>query len=217
MFFGVPISSIGMKIKVSPTRMELLRLKKRYAVTVRAHKLLKDKLEGLMKEFLLLVEGYKKARLKIDNELPGILKLFVLATITSNSQIIATALDQSGGQLEVRMKYKRIMNINTPSFEAVITPGTNYSFLDTPVDLDDAVAGLKGYLPAILRLAELEQSVRLIAKEIEKTRRRVNALEHVMIPNLKETIKFIKDKLDEMERSNISRIMKIKEMIAGRR
>lgn len=206
-----------MRIKINPTRMELLRLKKRYTITIRAHKLLKDKLEGLMKEFLRLVEGYKEARLKLDSELPGILKLFVLAAITSQSQIIRNALDQSRDQLEVRLKFKRIMNINTPIFEAIITPGTNYSFLDTPHDLDYAVAGLKGYLPGILRLAGLEQSVRLVAKEIERTRRRVNALEHVMIPNLKETIKFIKDKLDEMERSNISRIMKIKEMIAARR
>lgn len=206
-----------MRIKINPTRMELLRLKKRYTITIRAHKLLKDKLEGLMKEFLRLVEGYKEARFRLDSELPGILRLFVLATITSQSRIIRATLEQSRDQLEVRLKFKRIMNINTPIFEAIITPGTNYSFLDTPHDLDYAVVGLKRYLPEILRLAGLEQSVRLVAKEIEKTRRRVNALEHVMIPNLKETIKFIKDKLDEMERSNISRIMKIKEMIATRK
>lgn len=206
-----------MKIKINPTRMELLRLKKRYAITIRAHKLLKDKLEGLMKEFLRLVEGYKEARLKLDSELPEILKLFVLSSMTSQGRIIRAALDQSKDKLDVRLKFKRIMNVNTPIFEAVVAPGTNYSFLDTPPDLDNAVSGLKGYLPGILRLAGLEQSVRLVAKEIEKTRRRVNALEHVMIPNLKETIKFIKGKLDEMERSNISTVMKIKEMIAAKR
>ncbi len=206
-----------MKIKINPTRMELLRLKKRYAITIRAHKLLKDKLEGLMKEFLRLVEGYKEARLKLDSELPEVLKLFVLASMSSQGRIIRAALDQSRDKLDVRLKFKRIMNVNTPSFEAVVSPGTNYSFLDTPPDLDDAVSGLKGYLPGILMLAGLEQSVRLVAKEIEKTRRRVNALEHVMIPNLKETIKFIKGKLDEMERSNISTVMKIKEMIAAKR
>lgn len=194
--------------------MEFLRLRKRVAIAVRAHTLLKDKLEGLMKKFLALVKQYKEARLALDRELPEILTLFLLATVTSDRQVILTALDQAKGQLDLRLTQKKIMSVFVPRFEVSIIPGASYSLLDTPVELDDAIAGLKEYFPKILKLAELEQAVRLLAREIEKTRRRVNALEYIMIPQLKETMRSIKNKLDELERSNISRLMKIKELLA---
>ena len=103
-----------------------------------------------------------------------------------------------------------------PVFDVSIMENNSYSLVDTPVDLDDAILQLKEFFPHMVKVAELEQSIRLLAKEIEKTRRRVNALEYVLIPQLQESIKFIKTKLDEMERSNISRLMKIKEMLVSK-
>ncbi|MGR3309605.1 MAG: V-type ATP synthase subunit D [Candidatus Brocadiales bacterium] len=203
-----------MKLRVNPTRMELLKLRKRLVVAVRGHKLLKDKLDGLMTEFLILIKEYKAARMQLDEELSSVMRLFVLASITSSSQTILTALEQSKGQQEIDIKQRRLVTVLVPKFEvSTIQGGTTYSYLDTPGELDIAVNELKEYFPKILKLAELEQSLRLMAKEIEKTRRRVNALEYILIPQIKETIKFIKSKLDEMERSNINRLMKIKEML----
>ncbi len=203
-----------MKLRVNPTRMELLKLRKRLVVAVRGHKLLKDKLDGLMTEFLILIKEYKAARIQLDEELSSVMRLFVLASITSSSQPILPALEQSKGQQEIDIKQRRLVTVLVPQFEvSTIQGGTTYSYLDTPGELDIAVNELKEYFPKILKLAELEQSLRLMAKEIEKTRRRVNALEYILIPQIKETIKFIKSKLDEMERSNINRLMKIKEML----
>ena len=203
-----------MKLRVNPTRMELLKLRKRHVVAVRGHKLLKDKLEGLMAEFLILIKDYKTARLQLDEELSTVMRLFVLASITSSGQTILTALEQSKGQQEIEIKHKKRLTVLIPQFEVpTIQGGTTYSYLDTPSELDTAVNELKEYFPKILKLAELEQSLRLIAREIEKTRRRVNALEYILIPQIQETIKFIKSKLDEMELSNINRILKIKEML----
>ena len=169
-----------------------------------------------MREFLLLVKAYKEARQRVDAGLPNCMKMFVLARITSSSEIISTALEQSKGELEIKVSERSILNIKVPVFDVSITENNSYSLVDTPVDLDDAILKLKEFFPHMVKVAELEQSIRLLAKEIEKTRRRVNALEYVLIPQLQESIKFIKTKLDEMERSNISRIMKIKEMLVSK-
>ncbi len=169
-----------------------------------------------MREFLARVRQYKEARLALDAELPGILTLFLLAQVTSDRQAIMTALDQCKAQLDLHLTHKRIMNVPLPFFEVSLVPGTSYSLFDTPVELDHAILRLTEYFPQILKLAELEHSVRLLAREIEKTRRRVNALEYIMIPQLKEAMQFVKNKLDEMERSTVSRLMKIKEMLAAR-
>ena len=169
-----------------------------------------------MREFLLLVKAYKEARQRVDAGLPNCMKMFVLAQITASSEIISTALEQSKGELEIKVSEKSILNIKVPVFDVSIMENNSYSLVDTPVDLDDAIIQLKEYFPDVVRVAELEQSIRLLAREIEKTRRRVNALEYVLIPQLEESIKFIKTKLDEMERSNISRLMKIKEMLVAK-
>ena len=169
-----------------------------------------------MRELLALVKAYKEVRQRVDAGLPNCMKMFVLAQITSSSEIISTALEQSKGELELRFLEKSILNIKVPVFDVSITENNSYSLVDTPVDLDDAIIQLKEFFPHIVKVAELEQSIRLLAKEIEKTRRRVNALEYVLIPQLQESIKFIKTKLDEMERSNISRLMKIKEMLVSK-
>jgi len=205
-----------MKMQINATRMEFLKLRHRLSTAVRGHKLLKDKNEGLMRAFLSLIKAYKEARQKVDAGLPNCMKMFVLAQITSSSEIITTALEQSKGALEIKVSGKSILNVKVPVFEVSVNENNSYSLVDTPVDLDDAILQLKEFLPFVVHVAELEQSIRLLAREIEKTRRRVNALEYVLIPQLQDSIKFIKTKLDEMERSNISRIMKIKEMLVSK-
>jgi len=196
--------------------MEYFKLRHRLSMAVRGHKLLKDKNEGLIKEFLTLVKAYKEVRQKVDEDLPNCMKMFVLAQISSSSQSISTALEQSKGNLELKIFERNILNIKVSVFDVSVTESNSYSLIDTPVELDDAIVKLKDFIPYLVKVAELEQSMRMLAKEIEKTRRRVNALEYILIPQLQESIKFIKTKLDEIERSNISRVMKIKEMLVHR-
>ncbi len=200
-----------MRLAVNPTRMELLRLRKRLVVAQRGHKLLKDKLDGLMKDFGRITAEYKKARLEVDNELPQVLKLFVLAEATSSRLIVEDALESTRQEMNIQMKPQRLMSVQIPKLE--ITFGKSeggYSLIHTSSELDKAITQMKEFLPKLLKMAELEETVRRLCQEIEKTRRRVNALEHTLIPRMKETIKFIKNKLDEMERSTTSQLMRIK-------
>lgn len=200
-----------MRLAVNPTRMELLRLRKRLAVARRGHKLLKDKLDGLMKEFLNVANDYKAVRLEVDAELPYVMKLFVLAEASSSRLITEDALDNTRQDLQLTIKPRRIMSVVIPQYEISFGETTGgYSRIHTSPDLDKAITGLRDFLAKLLRMAEMEETVRRMTNEIEKTRRRVNALEHTMIPRMAETIKFITTKLDEMERSTTSRLMKIK-------
>jgi V/A-type H+-transporting ATPase subunit D len=200
------------RLAINPTRMEMLRLRRRLQVAVRGHKLLKDKLDGLMKEFMALAQEYKRHRLEVDEQLPQVMKLFVLAEVTSSRLVTEDALEHTRQELEVTRKTRRIMGVPTPELEVRFGEAAGgYSRVHTSVELDQAIAGLRSFLPKLLKMVKLEEAVRLLAAEIEKTRRRVNALEHSFIPRMQETIKYIKNKLDEMERSNTSRLMKIKE------
>ena len=215
-----------MKLHINATRMELLKLRKRLAIATRGHKLLNDKLEGLMREFLSMLKEYKGRRILVDRELPGIVKLFILACVTSSKNRVIMALEQSKTAYKFTLKQRRILNVSIPYFSVPkdqsigqkdsihnINNIIAYSFLDTNSELDNAVIRLRDFFPNIIKLAEFEQSVRLVAKEIGKTRKRVNALEFSVIPRMKEDLKFIRNKLDEIERSNISRIMKIKDIL----
>ncbi len=213
-----------MRLRVNPNRMELLRLRRRYGLALRGHKMLKDKLEGLIKEFVPMVRRYREARLSVDRELPELLKPFVMARMASAKGTVETALEQTAlsqkvAGLKFVTKYWRILNVVLPHFVVVVpqekhASSPSYSLLDTPAELDKAIVNLENYMDKLLTLIELEHSVRLLAKEIEETRRRVNALEYILLPELGEAIKFIKAKLDEAERLHISRLMKIKEMLA---
>jgi V/A-type H+-transporting ATPase subunit D len=207
--------------------MELLKLRKRLAIATRGHKLLNDKLEGLMREFLSMLKAYKGRRILVDRELPGIVKLFILAYVTSSKNRVIMALEQSKMAYKFTLKQRRILNVPIPYFsvpkdQSIGQKDSNhnlnniiaYSFLDTNSELDNAITRMRDFFPNIIKLAEFEQSVRVVAKEIGKTRKRVNALEFSVIPKMKEDLKFIRNKLDEIERSNISRIMKIKDILA---
>ena len=217
---------IIMKLHINATRMELLKLRKRLAIAGRGHKLLDDKLVGLMKEFLTLIKKYREQRKLVDNKLPCIIRSFILAYVTSSKNGVMMAIEQSKITYKYLLKQKNILNVPIPCFSASLDQPSKesgpffdqndivaYSFLDTNSELDNAIIRLREFFPDIIKLAELEESVRVMAKEIGKTRRRVNALEFGIIPQMTENLAFIRNKLDEMERSNTSRIMKIKDIL----
>jgi V/A-type H+-transporting ATPase subunit D len=205
------------RLAINPTRMELLRLRKRLVVALRGHKLLKDKLDGLMKEFIDVAKEYKTYRMRVDEELPDVLKLFVISEITSSRRITEDALDSTKQDLQLSVTKRRIMSVAVPKLEVSFGEVSGmYSFIHTSPEIDKAINYLKEFMPELVKMAELEETIRLMSKEIEKTRRRVNALEYTVIPRIQETIKYITGKLDEMERSNTSRLMKIKTMRLAR-
>ena len=136
----------------------------------------------------------------------------MLAGILGSREALEEALSQCCGELDLSVSTRNLLSVRIPHFEARARQGGNYSLLDTPLQLDEATARLAAFVPTILEVAELEEGIRLLMEEIERTRRRVNALEYIMIPSLRETVKYIQGKLDENERGNITRLMKIKDM-----
>lgn len=206
------------KTQVNPTRMELTKLKKKLTTAIRGHKLLKDKRDELMRQFLDLVRENKTLREKVEQGILSANKNFVLARSSMQEEVLKVSLMASKQEVFLETSKKNVMSVEIPKFEYhTKTPDINdiysYGFAFTSSDLDDAVKSLQEVLPDMLRLAEIEKSCQLMAAEIEKTRRRVNALEHVMIPELREKIKFIVMKLDENERSTQIRLMKVKDMM----
>ena len=203
---------------VNPTRMELTRLKRKLATAIRGHKLLKDKRDELMRQFLELVRENKALREKVEEKIAQANKNFVLARSAMPDEVLNVALMAPRQEVYLTADKSNVMSVEIPKFEYhTKTPDENdiypYGFAFTSSDLDDAVKSLYDTLPELLRLAEVEKSCKLMAAEIEKTRRRVNALEHVMIPQMQESIKYIVMKLDENERSNQVRLMKVKDMM----
>ncbi len=203
---------------IIPTRMELTRLKKKLVTAVRGHKLLKDKRDELMRQFLDLVKENKALREKVEQGIHNANKNFVLAKAVMQEEVINTALLAPKQSVSIEVSEKNVMSVNIPVFDyKTRTPDSNdiysYGFANTSCDLDDAVKSLADIFPDMLKLAEIEKSCQLMASEIEKTRRRVNALEHVVIPETQKNIKYITMKLDENERSTQIRLMKVKEML----
>lgn len=203
---------------VNPTRMELSRQKKKLVMAVRGHKLLKDKRDELMRQFLEMVRENKALREKVEAGIASANKNFVLAKAGVSDATLNAALLAPKQEVYLETSTRNVMSVNIPVFTAKTrTPDAGdiypYGYAFTSSDLDDAVKFLSDLLPDLLRLAEIEKSCQLMAVEIEKTRRRVNALEHVMIPDAQEKIKFITMKLDENERSTQIRLMKIKDMM----
>lgn len=204
--------------QVTPTRMELTRLKKKLVTAVKGHKLLKDKRDELMRQFLDLVRENMALRQKVEAGILSANKNFVIAKAGMSEQILNTALMSPKQEVYLEAGKKNVMSVDIPVFETKTrTADANdvysYGFAFTSGDLDGAVKSLADILPDMLRLAEVEKSCQLMASEIEKTRRRVNALEHVIIPETQQNIKYITMKLDENERSTQIRLMKIKDMM----
>lgn len=204
--------------QVNPTRMELSRLKKKLNTATRGHKLLKDKRDELMRRFLEMVRENRALRMKVEEKLKTANADFVLAKSSMSDETLKAALLAPKQEVYVKTSYRNVMSVDIPVFETESrTPDPNdiysYGFAFTSADLDDAVKSLADVLPDLIRLAEIEKSCQLMADEIEKTRRRVNALEHVMIPETQEQIRYITRKLDENERSTQTRLMKVKDMM----
>ena len=204
--------------QVNPTRMELTRQKKKLATATRGHKLLKDKRDELMRQFLELVRENKALREKVEEGLEAVNKNFVLARASSSDQALNTALLAPKQEVYLNADTRNVMSVEIPVFTTSTRSADegdiySYGFAFTSGDLDDAVKSLQELLLDMLRLAEVEKSCQLMAAEIEKTRRRVNALEYVMIPDAQEKIRYITMKLDENERSTQIRLMKVKDMM----
>lgn len=209
-----------MEIRVNPTRMELLRMKKRHKVAVRGHKLLKDKLDELMKDFMKLVEENRRLRGEVEKELAGSVQGFMMARAIMSKEAVEQAIGFPKVKAEITAGVRNLMGIEVPVFnlkENEVKGGIYpYGFAQTSGELDQAIRKLSDSLKSLINLAEVEKTVELLAVEIEKTRRRVNALEYVLIPQLQDKIKFISMKLDEYERGNLTRLMKIKEMVRAK-
>ena len=206
-------------LNVNPTRMELSILKARLSTATRGHKLLKDKQDELMRRFIELIKNNKKLRIEVEKDLQNSFGEFLLASAVMSPEILETAVAFPKEKISVDIKKKNVMSVHVPVMtfirelegdEGSIYP---YGFAQTSGELDDAISKLYGIMPQVLELAQVEKSAQLMADEIEKTRRRVNALEYRTIPELTETIKYIRMKLDENERSTITRLMKVKEII----
>ena len=205
-------------MRVNPTRMELTKLKRQLKTAVRGHKLLKDKRDELMKQFLDIVRENKVLREEVEQLLKRANDNFLIARALMSAESLEASIIYPSQSVSLEVSSKNVMSVDVPVFEfkmqntdtSSIYP---YGFASTSTQLDEAIDSLSEALGPMLRLAQKEKSAQLLAQEIEKTRRRVNALEHVMIPNYQDTIKSITMKLDENERGNQTRLMKVKDMM----
>lgn len=205
-----------MQVKINPTRVELLKLKKRLKVAQRGHKLLKEKRDGLMKDFMQVVREAKDVREAVEKSLSEAFLSFTFAAAEMPAQSLEAALMLPKMKLSLQTSKKNIMNIKVPLFE-VQKEGEPicYGYLDTVAELDTSLKGFDTSLEKMVRLAQTEKAILMLSREIEKTRRRVNSLEYVLVPNLQSAIREITMKLDEQERGNLTRLMKVKAMIAA--
>ena len=218
------------ELRVNPTRMELKNLKNKLATARRGHKLLKDKQDELMRQFINRIRLNQKLREEVEAELAESFRDFMLASAVMQPERLEQAVAYSKVDIRAQLKVVNCMSVRIPELEFVRLPSRlgvgeedgsslqqvefSYGFAQTTADLDMAIARLDRTLDRLLELAEVEKACQLMADAIESTRRRVNALEYRTIPDLEETIKFIRMKLDENERSTITRLMKVKEMIS---
>jgi len=202
-------------MRVNPNRMELMKLRRRRDVARRGHKLLKDKLDELMKAFMARIGEVRMLRADAEEQLRGVYGLFAVARGEAGSAELTQALLAGDPASLVESRERNVMSVRVPEMDVreIPIPG-GYSLATTPVVLDEALAGLSDAAPRLVDLAAKEKAIELLAAEIERTRRRVNALEHVLIPQITATVRDIQMKLDEAERGNLTRLMKVKEMVA---
>ncbi len=210
-----------MMINVNPTRMELTNLKRKLVTARRGHKLLKDKRDELMRRFLELVRENKLLRRAVEKGISQANAHMSVARSVMSDKTLDVALMLPTQEMSLEVAEQNVMSVLIPHFDTKLKTADendiySYGFAFTSSDLDIAVKALSDIMPQMFRLAEVEKSCQLMAAEIEKTRRRVNALEHVMIPQYEETIKYITMKLDENERSTTTRLMKVKDMMLSK-
>lgn len=201
------------RLNVKPTRMELNNLKERLKTAERGHKLLKDKRDELMRRFISLIRENNRLRKEVESYLIDNLKSFAVAKSLKNSLMVEELFSIPSKEIELFVEKENIMSVTVPRMHMNITSqneNSEYSYLSSNSEMDDVFATMNSLIDKLLRLAEVEKTCQLMADEIEKTRRRVNGLEYSIIPNLSETIHYIELKLEEAERANLVRIMKVK-------
>lgn len=204
------------RLNVNPTRMELTNLKARQNTAIRGHKLLKDKSDEMVRQFMLLIKKNQNLRKQVEKELHEVLQGFLLAKAVSDETVVSQSLSLPVTNLSIEVSSKNIMSVNVPNIKIEKKGSENifpYSFSNITSEIDDSIVMLSELSDKLIKLAEVEKTCNMLANEIERNRRRVNALEYVMIPQIENTIKYITMKLDESERSNIVRLMKVKEII----
>ena len=209
------------RLSVTPTRMNLNTLKKRLSTSKRGYKLLKDKQDELMRQFLDLIRENKALREDVEGLLSDSFKDFLVASSFMSPEFLEEAVSLPTQKIGLDIEIKNVMSVRIPKMEFEVDKGENkeksiypYGYAQTSAGLDTAIEGLNEVMDKLLRLAEIEKTCQLMADEIEGTRRRVNALEYRTIPDLEETIKYIRAKLEENERSTIARLMKVKDLIS---
>ena len=201
------------RLNVNPTRMELKKLKARQQTAKRGHKLLKDKSDEMIRQFSVLIKENKRLRDEVERELSEVLRQFAIARSVTAPYSAEAAFAVTSVAVSAKCGVKSIMGVEVPDIELITSKrseGLPYAYAEMTSEADFSVAKAAELLPKMVKLAEVEKAVRLLADEIERNKRRVNALEYIMLPQLEETIKYIKDKLDENERAAIIRLMKVK-------
>jgi V/A-type H+-transporting ATPase subunit D len=206
---------------VKPTRMELLKLKRRVKLADKGHRLLKEKRDALISEFMVVIKQYREARGKVEENLKAAFRDLLMAEVLLGSRDIEQISDITLRDIDLDFVTKNIMGVSIP----VISIGNlvrkinerGYGLLSTNAKLDDAAKSFEECLTLIVSLAEVEESVRRIAEEVEKTKRRVNALEYIVIPSLKATIRHIEMRMEEIERESFMRLKKIKAALEARK
>ncbi len=200
-----------MRLNVNPNRMELLRLRRRIKLAERGHKLLKDKLEELMRRFLDLIRKLDKLQEGIGEKLDKIFISFAIARTKDSQEKLEEFIPE--GDLNLHVDSEKIFNLAIPKFKVKVLEASDYDFFNTESEMDIGLKKMQEVLNDLMEIARLWKAVELLAREIDVTRRRVNALEHILIPNLRETIRYISGRLEEMERSFQVQLMRVKEII----
>ena len=203
-------------LRVNPTRMELNKIKKRLRNSQRGHKLLKDKRDDLVKKLVALATRSKEIRKTVEEDLEAVYEGMNTAEALMSPMAMEVALMLPKQSVSLELSNQNLMGVEIPVYECNVERTEDiypYGYYGTSIELDNALLALNKVLPHLLELSQIEKSVQLLSLEIEKTRRTVNALEFVRIPNLQQTAKYIRMKLDENERGNISRLMKVKDSI----
>ena len=206
-------------MNVNPTRMELNKLKARLKTAVRGHKLLKDKTDEMIRRFTVLIRENRRLRLKIESEVSGVLAQFSVARSLMSRSEIELAFSMPSVSLSLDFSEGNIMNVAVPVLHLNKSESKNaypYFYSGVTSEADESVRLCGKLMEDLIKLAEIEKSANMLAEEIEKGKRRVNALEYVLIPDLEETIKYISMKLEENDRSSRTRLMKVKSMLAAR-
>lgn len=207
-------------LRVNPTRMELTQMKRRLVTARRGHKLLKDKRDEMVRQFMLRIRENRSLREEVEQALSGAFGAFALARALMEPAQLNQALLYPARRADVSIGRANILSVRVPEItvdeDSLSRSSIPYGLAETSAQLDLAIAAMAKALPSLIKLAQVEKACAMLADEIQKTRRRVNALEHVMIPQFEETIRYISMKLDENERGSLTRLMKVKDMIKDR-